>query len=99
MAPFYDLVCTRAIARIDPKLAFSIGGEHLPGNIHTLQWQAMAAILDIKYRYLQTLVTETAEQIQQEIDPTLEAFQQQHGDYPALQRVRQVITRQCRRLG
>lgn len=99
LAPFYDLVCTRAIARIDPKLAFSIGGEHLPGNIHTLQWQAQATILDIKYRYLQTLVIETAEQIQQEIDPTLEAFQQQHGDYPALQRVRQVITRQCRRLG
>lgn len=99
LAPFYDLVCTRAIARIDPKLAFSIGAEHLPGNIHTPQWQALAAILDIKYRYLQTLVTETAEQLQQEIDPTLEAFQQQHGDYPALQRVRQVIARQCRRSG
>ncbi len=98
LAPFYDLVCTRAITRIDPKLAFSIGGEHTPGNVRPPHWQAMADTLDIKYRYLQTLVAETADRIQQELDPTLESFQQQHGDYPALQRVRQVVKRQCRGL-
>jgi serine/threonine-protein kinase HipA len=30
LAPFYDLVCTRAIARIDVHLAFEVGGERNP---------------------------------------------------------------------
>lgn len=98
LAPFYDLVCTRAIERIDPKLAFSVGGKHMPGNIRPAHWQRQAAALDIKFRYLQTLVIETADRVRQEIEPTLEAFQQKHGDYPALQRVLRVVERQCRKL-
>ena len=99
LAPFYDLVCTRAIERIDPKLALAVGGEHMPGNIQPVHWQRLAAALGIKFGYLQTLVSETAEQVQEEVGPAVEAFQQKHGDYPALQRVRQVVVRQCRKLG
>ena len=99
LAPFYDLVCTRAIERIDPKLALAIGGEHIPGNIQAVHWQKLAAALDIKFGYLQTLVSETTEQVREEIGPAIESFQQKHGDYPALQRVQQVVERQCRKLG
>ena len=98
LAPFYDLVCTRAIERIDPKLALAIGGEHMPGNIQPVHWQRLAAALGIKFGYLQTLVSETAEQVREEVGPAIESFQQKHGDYPALQRVRQVVERQCRKL-
>ena len=98
LAPFYDLVCTRAVARIDRKLAFSVGGEHLPDNVRPSHWQAMADALDVKYRYLQTLVAETADGIQRQLSPALKSFRQQHGPYPALQRMRQVVERQCRRL-
>ena len=52
------------------------------------------AALDIRPGYLQALVIETAEQICQEIEPAVEAFQEKHGDYPALQRVLQVVERQ-----
>ena len=97
LAPFYDLVCTRAIERIDQKLALAIGGEHMPGNIRPAHWQRLAAELGIKFAYLQSLVTETAEQVREGVGPAVEAFQQKHGDYPALQRVRQVIERQYRR--
>ncbi len=98
LAPFYDLVCTRAIERIDPKLALAVGGEQMPGNIQPVHWQRLAAALDIKFGYLQTLVIETAERVRQEIGPAVEAFQRKHGDYPALQRVLQVVERQCRKL-
>ena len=98
LAPFYDLVCTRAIERIDQKLALAVGGEHMPGNIRPVHWQRLAAELDVKFSYLQTLLKETAEQVREEIGPAVEAFQQKHGDYPALQRVRQVVERQCRKL-
>ena len=97
LAPFYDLVCTRAIERIDPKLALSIGGERMPGNIRPAHWQKQAAALDVEPGYLQTLVSETADRVRQEINPALEAFRQRHGDYPALQRVLRVVERQLRR--
>ncbi len=97
LAPFYDLVCTRAIERIDQKLALAVGGEHMPGNIQPVHWQKQAATLNIRPSYLQTLVIETAERVGQEIEPAVEAFQQKHGDYPALQRVLQAVERQCRK--
>lgn len=96
LAPFYDLVCTRAIERIDSQLAFAIDTEQTPGNIQAVHWHRLAAALNIRPKYLQTLVTETAEKIQEAIRPTVEAFQQQHGEYGALQRVVQVVERQCR---
>ena len=41
LAPFYDLVCTRAIPRVDRRLAMGIGGETDPGNISgASHWQA-----------------------------------------------------------
>jgi len=96
LAPFYDLVCTRAIERIDERLAFAVDTERTPGNIRALHWQRLASTLNIRPRYLQSLVTETAEQVSQAIRPVVEAFQQRHGEYPALQRVVQVVEQQCR---
>ncbi len=96
LAPFYDLVCTRAIERIDERLAFAIDTKRTPANIRPLHWQHLASTLNIRPKYLQTLVTETAEQVRQAIQPSVEAFQQQHGEYRSLQRVVQVVERQCR---
>ena len=97
LAPFYDLVCTRAIERIDHKLALAVGGEQAPGNITPVHWQKQAAALDIKPGYLQALVSETADRVRQEINPALQAFREKHGEYPALQRVLRVVERQCRK--
>ena len=71
----------------------------VPGNIQAVHWQKLAAALDINFGYLQTLVSETTEQVREKIGPAIESFQQKHGDYPALQRVQKVVERQCRKLG
>ncbi len=42
LAPFYDLVCTRAIERIDYHLAFDVGGQRDPGQITTKHWESLA---------------------------------------------------------
>jgi serine/threonine-protein kinase HipA len=98
LAPFYDLVCTRAIDRIDQNLAFAIGGQRTPGNIQFTHWQDEAESLGIRKTYLQNLVHETANQIQSSLRGVVDEFQQQHGDYAALQRVVQVIEQQCKRI-
>ena len=96
LAPFYDLACTQALDRVDPRLAFAVGGERTPGNIKAAHWRQQAVALGIKPGYLQTLLDEMTKRVQQELKPAIEAFQEKHGAYPALQRVAQLAQRQCR---
>ena len=96
LAPFYDLACTQALDRVDPRLAFAVGGERTPGNIKVAHWRQQAVALGIKPGYLQTLLDEMTRRVQQELKPAIEAFQEKHGAYPALQRVAQLAQRQCR---
>lgn len=96
LAPFYDLACTQALDRVDPRLAFAVGGERTPGNIKAAHWRQQAVALGIKPGYLHTLLDEMTKRVQQELKPTIEAFQEKHGAYPPLQRVAQLAQRQCR---
>lgn len=98
LAPFYDLVCTRAIERIDTKLAMSIGGEFKPGMITISHWQQLAKDCGINESYLRKTLQNIAENLLDNIVNTIENFEKAHGNYPALQRVQQVVTKQCKRI-
>ncbi len=98
LAPFYDLVCTRAIERIDTHLAFAVGGERNPGQIKAAHWVALAGQCDLKPRYLNKLINETARALLAQFSPTKEAFETRYGAYPALQRIEQIVNKQCRSL-
>ena len=97
IAPFYDLVCTRAIERIDTKLAFDIGGRAVPGDINQDAWIDFAKECDLGKKYVLQNVREQAEQILESLPVTLESFKNDYGEYPALQRVEQVVKSQCHR--
>lgn len=60
LAPFYDLVCTRAIERIDTHPAFDVGGERDPNVITPAHWEALARQCDVRPQFLDNLVRETA---------------------------------------
>ena len=96
LAPFYDLVCTRAIERIDQNLAFGVGGERHPGMILEKHWAKEAEACGIRPRFLQGLVKDSAQQLLDGLQPVNAKFAAQYGPYPALQRVEQVIRQQCR---
>lgn len=99
LAPFYDLVCTRAIERIDHHLALSVGKERNPGVILKQHWEDMARKCDIRPRYLLDLVDELASQLLENSALTRVLFEDHFGEYRALQRIEQVIKKQCRRTG
>jgi len=99
LAPFYDLVCTRAIQRIDYRLAFAIGGKRDPGLITKAHWDALAQECDVTSRFLWHLVKETATGLLENLAVVRESFEARFGACPALQRVEQIIAKQCRRLG
>ncbi len=96
LAPFYDLVCTRAIERIDHHLALSVGNERNPGVIVRRHWEDMASQCDIRSRYLLDLVHEVAVRLLENLAPTRSFFEDQFGEYPALQRIERVVTKQCK---
>lgn len=95
LAPFYDLICTRAIPRIDYHLAFSVGGQRDPGHINMAHWDALARECDVNTRFLTRLVRETAALLLEQINQTKALFESQYGHYPSLQRIERVVTQQC----
>ena len=97
LAPFYDLVCTRAIERIDEHLAFDVGGERNPSLVTRAHWEALARACDVRPRFLLGLVDEMAGRLREVLAPVREAFEAETGEYPALQRIEQVIDKQIRR--
>lgn len=97
LAPFYDLVCTRAIERIDYHLAFDVGGERNPSVITSAHWEALAKACDIRPQFLGNLVRETAAALLESLGTARETFEARYGVYPALQRIEQIVTTQCRR--
>lgn len=98
LAPFYDLVCTRAIERIDYHLAFDVGGERNPSVITSAHWEALAKACDVRPQFLGNLVRETAAALLESLGPARETFEARYGAYPALQRIEKVVTTQCRRI-
>ena len=97
LAPFYDLVCTRAVDRIDHRLAFDVGGERDSGKIHQAQWDRLAAQCEIRKQFLRGLIEETAASLSEQLQPVRETFEKRFGPYPALQRIDPVVRKQCSR--
>lgn len=97
LAPFYDLVCTRAIARIDENMAFRVGGERNPSMIRLRHWGAEANACGIRPKFLQDLVKDLAHKIRENLNQVRVDFEKLYGSHPALQRVEAVITKQCKR--
>ncbi|MCP4287810.1 MAG: type II toxin-antitoxin system HipA family toxin [Gammaproteobacteria bacterium] len=99
LAPFYDLVCTRAIERIDQHLAFDVGGERNPALITPAHWERFARECDIKPRFLVRQMNQIAALLLESLAPTKEHFEARFGDYPALQRIEQIVIKQCHSIG
>jgi serine/threonine-protein kinase HipA len=97
LAPFYDLVCTRAIERIDHRLAFSVGDERDPGIILSQHWAQLAQQCGIRPRFLHQQVQNIADKLLQQLQSTQETFTNEYGNYPALQRIELYVAKQCRK--
>jgi serine/threonine-protein kinase HipA len=98
LAPFYDLVCTRAIERIDIKLAFSMGGEFNPNKLDINHWLALAKECQVRERYFTKLIQLIANELTQKLPIVKKQFENEHTPYPALQRVELIVEKQCKKI-
>ncbi len=97
LAPFYDLVSTRAVDHIDTNLALSIGSEYNPDKILLKHWEVFANTCDINLEYLINSIRNISKQLLNEFDDTYQEFRKEIGEYPALQRVEKIVKRNCKR--
>ena len=98
LTPFYDLICTRAIERIDANLAFDIGGQRNPAVISAEHWSTFATQCDVGSRFLKGLVTEMAELLLKQLAETRRNFETEYGKKSALQRIEKIVKQQCKRV-
>ena len=96
LAPFYDLVCTRAIEGIDNKLALAIGGEFNPNKITLKRWENLARDCNVRFKYFLATLFEIAESLPDKVDRVEEQFEEEMGPYPALQRIKIIVKQQCK---
>lgn len=100
LAPFYDLVCTRAIEGIDQRLAMSVGEEFDPDiiTININHWEKFSEKCGIRFKYLFELLHNSAEGLLSNLEPTKEQFEADYGRYAALERVKAVVNKQCKKI-
>ena len=97
LAPFYDLVCTRAIERIDYHLAFSVGDERNPSVVTLKHWDTLANQCGLRRQFLRDQVQGVATALLENLESVRGKFESLYGEYAALQRIEQVVTKQCQR--
>jgi serine/threonine-protein kinase HipA len=97
LAPFYDLVCTRAIERIDYHLAFSVGEERNPDVVSLTHWDTLAKQCGVRPQFLRGQIRDVATRLLENLQSVRENFENLYGEYAALQRIEQVVIRQCQR--
>jgi len=97
LTPFYDLVCTRAIERIDDHLAFAVGDERNPSVVTRKNWESLALQCDIRPQCLLNQIDDIATRLLNNLALARTTFESQYGPYPALQRIEKIVSKQCQR--
>jgi len=98
LAPFYDLICTRAIQSTDHRLALYVGSNRDPGIVTLKHWHDLAGQCDVSSNLVTDLIQEVAAGLLERISSEREIFEERYGPYPALQRIEKVVSKQCMRI-
>jgi serine/threonine-protein kinase HipA len=98
LAPFYDLLCTRAYPHLDRNLAMKIGGEEDPTILLRRHWEQLAEATGLKPSFVLDTVRELAERLPGAVVRARSHFKEAYRESPALELVIPKVTRQVRRL-
>ncbi|MEJ2419010.1 MAG: hypothetical protein P8Y45_19195 [Exilibacterium sp.] len=71
--------------------------ERNPGVVSLKNWDNLARQCGLRPRFLQKQVQDVAARLQEQLQPTRKKFESLYGDYAALQRIEQIVTKQCQR--
>jgi serine/threonine-protein kinase HipA len=98
LAPFYDLVCTRAYERLSRDLAMSIGGVLEPTDVRRQHWERLAESLNIGGRFVLDLVGDLSERLADAVTQATSQLRTDCGESPVLQMIVPKVRRQRTRI-
>ncbi len=98
LAPFYDLVSTRAIEHLDSTLALYFGNQKNPDLITRTDLSEMANQCRIRPKRLIDILDQLITAVEKHYPLIQATIENQYGQQPALQRVRGVIEKQIKLL-
>ena len=98
LAPFYDLVCTRAITHLDSTLALSIGQQKNPDKVLMTDWYELAKQCQIRPKRILNLIEDMLSKVKEQKAGVKASLEEKYGTLAALQRVDQVINKQLKRI-
>jgi len=98
LAPFYDLVCTRAIEYLDETLALAIGNQKNPKQVTNKDLLEMAAQCNVRPKRIFDIVHQMIIDIENNKDKVRNELEKKHGKKPPLQRVERIIKQQIKLL-
>lgn len=99
LAPFYDLVCTRAWPNLDRRLAMAVGSEADPGRIRAEHWEVLARDIGMRPRFVMGEIASMVEAINDTMPTVRAALEESHDALPMLQQPEKVIRTQLRIAG
>jgi serine/threonine-protein kinase HipA len=91
LAPYYDLICTRAYERLDRKLAMACGRQFDPDLIGPDDLKMLAQDTGVTFRFLRTRLQRMWEGIHVAMDQARSDFEAQGFDGKLIQQVEQAL--------
>ncbi len=98
LAPFYDLVSTRAYRGLDRMLAMRIGSTRDPDRVAGADLRDLADTLDVSRGLLRRVFVEMAEACVDRVAETVDAFRDDFGDSPILQTLPKSVSKRAKAL-
>ena len=99
LAPFYDLVCTRAFEGLAPSLAMAIGGERNSDRLRLHHFHDLATGLGIQPRKVESEVSRMLANVDDAFARASAELEQAVGFSPAVERVERAIQKRVRAIG
>lgn len=96
LAPFYDLVCTRAWPNLDRRLAMNVGGEADPGRIQPEHWRRLAEEIGMRPRFVNKEIIAMGDAVREVMPRVRDRLEEEHGRLPMLQQPEKIIHTQLR---
>ncbi|MEX0732336.1 MAG: type II toxin-antitoxin system HipA family toxin [Aquisalimonadaceae bacterium] len=97
LAPFFDLVCTRAFSQLNRRMAMAVGDQSDPGRITAMHWSALARDCRLRPPFVAREVRRLADALVEAVPAVRARLESGHGELPMLQQPELVIQRQCQR--
>jgi serine/threonine-protein kinase HipA len=92
LAPFYDMLCTRAYPNLSKRFAFKIGGENRPDWMLERKWAAFAGEVGVKPQFVAKVREDVRKRVKQHLPVVASSLRAELSDPESISMVNKIET-------